>query len=579
MTTHSTRFSLLLGTSVVAAAAQAQVSTFDTAANQVLIPSVSVGSATYRDVTLQHQGNLRFTLLSARPQVGSGPGVANFDAASGLLSLPAVKVGEQTYVDVRMQADASFQFSVTAATAVPQSLTDALKAFAASYDALWATAVPANGTARMSMHDACWLDVGRNRAWVVADTDADLAAYRAQQAYQIGRKTSNVQVRAIRDLTNPDGSTRQEVDIQWDVAFQDGSSILASTNTVISGSSAGSAGCSAPQTGTALRFYGDRQLVQTALRSRNMRDERHSLSTGAALSPAVNHRRSVQFQVSDPLGHATYVIVSGPGPSAVVNNVVVPFSLKMLSPRILRSAPELSGRNGNFLNWLDDDGFRFCRIAGSGTPVAAIADCAVNGATSFDYGTTTATPTASADQLFDDLGFVAGGVYRFDVYNDDGWKTVNGHAGKTPIATYHAELTQLPYTFVEMAGSSGSGKFPKLSFPALSLQQLASVTTSTSSSTITVQWTAPEALSDGAVMRLGQTWSFHNGAKFGNPSGAFYPAYRTLTEHFPASTATRSSAFPVRAKTADQASKSYAEYSTLHTDRSTRQILSVFSLQ
>jgi hypothetical protein len=56
-----------------------------------------------------------------------------------------------------------------------------------------------------------------------------------------------------------------------------------------------------------------------------------------------------------------------------------------------------------------------------------------------------------ADQGFASQGWGAGGIYRFDVYNDDRWKTVNGHVNKTPIATYFDALQRLPYTFVEMA--------------------------------------------------------------------------------------------------------------------------------
>jgi hypothetical protein len=278
------------------------------------------------------------------------------------------------------------------------------------------------------------------------------------------------------------------------------------------------------------------------------------------------------------MGNATHVVVSGPGPGATVGGASVPFSLKLISPRLLRSAPELLGRPGNYLNWLDDDLWRYCRAAGSGTPVAAIADCTGLGATSFETGVTTGTPNATADQSFSNLGWVEGGVYRFDVYNDDGWKTVNGQAGKTPIATYYNTLDRLPYPFVEMA-ASGSNRFAHLSFGGMSPAQVQANAVSATPAPMNVSWTLPAPLSDGRRFGLAQVNEFHQGPQIGNPAGAPNPAYRWTISSYPASTATTIPAWAVTAKPADQLSKSYFEFTLLYSDRTERQLLSTVSFQ
>jgi alpha-tubulin suppressor-like RCC1 family protein len=101
----------------IAGTAQAEVALFDGASGLVTIPSVSVGSATYVDVTLRHNGNLTFTLQGATLQTpNQGPGVATYDLATGVLAIPNVLVGCGTYTDVRLANNGSFTFSVQAAT-------------------------------------------------------------------------------------------------------------------------------------------------------------------------------------------------------------------------------------------------------------------------------------------------------------------------------------------------------------------------------------------------------------------------------------------------------------------------------
>ena len=557
----------------------AQVATFDAAQNLVTLPSVDVGGVTYQPVTLRHQGNFVFTLQDALREDTAAPGSARYDLASGVLHIPAVRVGVTTYLDVELRNTGNFSFALQAARELPAATLAAVQAFVAAYDATWASAPPVDGQARVAHFDACYLGDGRTRARVAADTDADLATYRAAEAYQVGRQTRNLQVLAVRERTNADGSARQEIDLQYDIAYADGSVQAARLNTLISGSSAGTPACVQAQAGTALRFFGNQQQLQVQVRARNQRDQRRGLSNGAALAPAVNYRRSVSFGINDPQNLATYAVVSGPGPSVVVDGVTVPFSLKFIAPRLLRDAPELQGKNGNYLNWLDDDGWRYCRVDGGTLPVASRADCVGQGATSYEWGVTTANPNASADQSFDAQGWVLGGSYRFDIYADDGWKTVNGHAGKTPIATYWTTLDALPYTFVEMAGGSSGDKFPRMGFGALSFGQVASNAAQATPQALGVNWTSLAGLSDHRAFRLAQAWEFNSGPKAGNASGVGFPAYRNLGAFYPASTASSVAAWPTQPLTSGQARKSYFEYTLLYSDRGNAQILSTLSFQ
>ena len=538
------------------ASACAQVTSFDAASNLVTIPSVSVGAATYTNVTLQHLGNYVFTLTGATEQKPAAPGVASYDAVTRVLSLPAVRVGDTTYLDVTLQDNGSFVLTLLGASVLPPSLAAEVAAFAKASEDLFATAVPASAAARFALTDSCWANNGRTRTNAIADWETNAAAYAARDAYLVGRKIQNIQVLAVRDRLNADGSSRREVDVQWDVVHRDGSVARASKETLISGSSSGTPGCTTPQTGTALRALGNQQLVQTSVRANNLREQRYSIANGAALSPAVRFRREVQFQITDPMGNATYVIVRGPGPTNTIDGVVYPFSMKFLSPRLLRSAPELQGKAGNFLNWMDDDGFRNCRLASGAVPVVHIVDCVADGAPSNNWGWgPVATADATADQGFAAQGWVAGGVYRFDVYNDDGWKTVNGHAGKTPIATYHATLDRLPYTFVEMAD-----RYPVIDLGGLSGAQLAANANSATPAPLSLGWTRPATPPQWPLHHLYQVWEFHQGAKIGNPGTTFNPAYRTLTRAYPGTTATSTTSFPVTPRLPDQSSKTYTEY-------------------
>ncbi len=553
-------------------AATAQVTVYDVATNVVTIPSVSVGSSTYTQVTLLDVGNYTFTLQGATEQKPAAPGVATYEPASGLLTIPAVRLGTETYLDVKLLDMGNYVFSLQSATLLPQATIDEIQSFMASFDALWASAVPANGAVATSLNDTCYRSNGRTRAWLVADFDEDPATTRASEAYRIGARRINIQVLALRTLGNADGSTRREVDIQYDIAYKDGSTAGAVVETLISGNSAGSPGCSSAQAGTAWRFYGDQRLVGFSLQPRITREQRYSITTGLSLSPAVRYRRDIRVNVTDPLATSKYVVVSGPGPAATINGVSVPWSWKMVSPFLMRSAPELAGKASNYANWLDEDSFRYCGIAGTGTPVASASDCLAYGAPGDNWGIGyTSTPNAAADQQFASQGWVAGGVYRLDVYNDDGWKTVNGHAGSTPIATYYETLTTLPRGFVEMAGSgaapTANDNFARLNLGALGATGVRSNGMSATPAPISLSWNLQPSLSTTQPFRLLQGWEYIEGLKTGVVSPAAWPKLRVLTRTYPGPAATSFATWPVVPVPTGMASRSYFEYMLYHVDR------------
>ncbi|WP_144290224.1 hypothetical protein [Ideonella sp. A 288] len=560
---------------LVGATAQAQVTTYDADTNVVTIPSVSVGTASYTNVTLRNRGEFVFELLGATEQKPAAPGMARYDVGTRVLTLPAVKVGAATFLDVTLKDVGNYVFTLQTATELSASVTAELEAFARELERQFAAGVPPTGVARMALTDNCWRNNGRTRGNFIADYDINIAAYAQRDAFAIGRTVRNLQVLALRNGVNPDGSTRREIELQYDLFYRDGT-VQRDTQTLISGSSFGTPGCGVAQNSPALRALGNQQLVQTAVRANNLRDERYSLASGNALSPAVQYRREVQFQIVDPMGNANYVIVTGPGPTTTIDGTVHPFSLKFLSPRLLMSAPELQGKPGNFVNWLDTDGFRNCRLASGALPVVAVVDCVAQGATNSSWGFGfTANANAASDQSFAAQGWVAGGVYRFDVYADDGWKTVNGHVGKTPIGTYHATLDRLPYTFVEMAD-----KYPRIDLGGMSTAQLAANATSASPTPLSIAWTRPGLLPSGRSMHLFQGWEFHQGAQVGNAGGAFNPAFRTINFTYPGTTATSTSGFPVTAARPGQNGKSYTEYNLYYAEPGTfNSIQSRISLQ
>ncbi len=450
------------------------------------------------------------------------------------------------------------------------------KAFLAVFESSFATSVPGTGATRNAFSDSCYLDDGYTKPVSIALIDADPALSVQQNKYRIGSTRTNVKVLADRVTTNADGSKRRELDIKYDVNYTDGTAYsdadTAVVTTLISGSSSGSvmasaALCTTPQTGSNFRFYGNRAVVTAVVRPWNQRDQRYSLANGAPLSSAVDYSKYIQFRIADPGNFAKYAIVKGPGlPSS---------GYKMLSVRILRADPLLAGKNSNYIDWLDTDSFRICRNSTNGR-AADVADCAGVGARSTTLGAFNLAPTL-ADSTFDAIGFAAGGAYTIAVYNDDGWKTVNGQVAQTPIATNTRTLRSLPYSAVALAGSGvTSDLFPRFT-SSLTPVQIAATFSSKLAGTTDLSWTALGTLPDVGKFGLLDLYTFEEGRASAGLS--FYPASRRSISVYPAAAALTAPGFVIPAASSVLVTPTYAEFGVEYNDRNTRFISSIVSFE
>ena len=424
----------------------------------------------------------------------------------------------------------------------------------------------------------------------IATIDADSAQYVASNAYRIGSTRTNVRVVAERNITNADGSTRKETDILYDINYTDGSIDKDAQNTMVTGSTFGL--CATPQSSADARFLGNQRVVDVFVRARNERFEQYSKATGAPNSNGnvALYSNLLQFGIADPQGIAAYATVTGPG-SFNINGVTTTFSVKLLSPRLLKSDPLLAAKNGNFSNWKADDTFRFCRtpatISGNAnSPIPASATDCTLGASNNGIGRTLGVNSfgansfqiQSTDQSFANIGFVVGGTYTFKIYNDDGWKTVNGETGRTPIATYTAVNDSLPYILAEMVGTNGIGdhKFAKLISSSLTPPEIATVLSSSVPSSLSITWSAPVVQADNRVFRFTEVGEFFQGAKTGNPSG-FFPAERYYKPTYFSGNTTSASQVVITGTPSSIQNKSYAEFSLNYTDRNSGRIASYIS--
>lgn len=367
--------------------------------------------------------------------------------------------------------------------------------------------------------DKCSINNGYTRETGRAYREANPLLSALYNRYRIGSTRTNVEVLAERTSTNPDGSSRRELDVKYKVSYTDGTSTDPSTEgitTLISGSSQGSVfgpgrNCTVPQVGSNLRFFGNRKIVDARIRPWNTRNERYNLADGAALASAVDYSKWIQFRFSDPSKFAKYMVVNGPG---------LPGSgMKLLSPRIQRDPALFAGKRGNFVDWQDDDSFRICRSS-SGGVAASDADCNVYGAQSTNRGAFNRTP-ALADSEFDSHGFVAGGVYTVKVYNDDGWIGVNGHAAQTPIATYSVTLHHLPYSAVALAGSGvDNDLYPRMT-TSISKADLATAFRTKSGFTTNLNFTAIGTMPDAVKFGWGDIYAYIEGDAAGVTSTPF----------------------------------------------------------
>ena len=419
---------------------------------------------------------------------------------------------------------------------------------------MFATAVPTTGAATFALTDGCRLADGRSKAYSVADFDADPLVVASRQS-DVGSARGNVKVLAERTSANADGTSRREIDIKFDTTYKDGSKFVSPADTVpdetiISGSSAGAkladgSACTTPDSKSDWRFYGNREVVRTALSAANERIERTLLATGLPASPQVVYSKYVNLLVSDPAKVATYAIITGPG-LGLGTSAGTPGSIKLLSPRLLREAPELAGKRRNVIDFRDIDNFSFCSNAtGDNAAPAATADCVANGAVGPSYGPQGNSSAAALDTAFANLNINAGDTYTFAIYNDDGWKTVNGQADKTPIATYTNILRAPPFSAATLAGTGvTTDLFARVSSSTKTSAEIATAIKAKAAISTDATWSLPGTMPDGRLTQMFDSYVFEQGNA--NNNGTTFPRSRQFYLSYPGAQATSAKfTFPV----------------------------------
>ena len=426
-------------------------------------------------------------------------------------------------------------------------------------EALVAQRMPDGGAERYSLVDACYLGNGSTKDMLVANWSA---AQAQNTAYLVGRKMANVQVLAERKTTNADGSARHEVDIGYDEQYTDGTAVTGQTETLVAGSTSGA--CATPQTGEALRELGNRRAVSVGLVSRNRLQVRRKLADGQPDAQQYRLWREVQFSLTDPAKAATYAVVSWASGRAGV----APYSLKLLSPRIARDAAEMQGVPGN-ANWMDGDSFRNCRSnANNDEANAATADCTKLGFGADTWGNYVtrfdAEGFAAGDTRFANWSLDKAGVeVTFAIYADDGWKTVNGQQGKTPIATYAVKIKNASYPFAQFSEES----VPRFLDISPSEAEIAAAFQA-GGGTAQTELQAAKPPAGGLPMVRSSLYSYRQGPKAASATG---PA-TVRTASMPGTVAAdgKTATIPFGGKPEGAAATTYAEFGLTYTDRNGR---------
>ena len=174
----------------------------------------------------------------------------------------------------------------TASTGVALTLA---KAFLGSYDTSIATAIPATGATALALNDGCSLNNGTSKTLAISDYDADTLRVASRQ-FEVGSIRSAISVTAERTITNANNTVRREIDVQYVIDYLDGTKDEKATQTLITGSSAGStladgSACAASQDSADLRFFGNRKIANTFVNASNERLQRALLSNGSDAAP------------------------------------------------------------------------------------------------------------------------------------------------------------------------------------------------------------------------------------------------------------------------------------------------------
>lgn len=100
------------------ASAAAQIAVYDTAAGLVRIPSAAVGSSVFTQLALKDLGGLRFVLQAATLESPAAtPPFATFDGTTAILTVPVLNVGSFNFTNVTLQHVGDLVFTVLGGTA------------------------------------------------------------------------------------------------------------------------------------------------------------------------------------------------------------------------------------------------------------------------------------------------------------------------------------------------------------------------------------------------------------------------------------------------------------------------------
>lgn len=364
--------------------------------------------------------------------------------------------------------------------------------------------------------DGCYMHNGYTRAAEVQRFDDD-PQVRDFTNRKRGSTRRDSEVLAERHSINPDGSSRREIDVRYERVNADGM-VQVILETFVQGSSSGTrwptGPCATPQVSQELRWLGNQRIVGASVTPRSIVLDRYKLADGTPHNPAQLFRSEIRFNVTDPGNFATYATITGPG---------IRGTYKLVSPRLLRSAPEFAGKIGNYVDWSDTEPFKACRNPTDANYAdAAVADCTANGASSNNWIATNVDP-AVVDQVFSGYGFVAAGTYTIQVYSDDGWKTVNGQAGKTPLATYVTRLNRLPASAAALS-AGGASAFPTLTLSLTPVQIATIIRTKSAGSLLATATQAAKV--DDQTLAWNSLYFFSQGRTAASTNSNFYPASR-----------------------------------------------------
>lgn len=392
----------------------------------------------------------------------------------------------------------------------------------ARMDGAVAADVPDSGEAALAFADGCFLEDGLSRAERVARFDADPQAGEALRD-QVGSTRELLGVRDLGTTTLTDGSTRRLMEVRYRIRYADGSVDQQWTADLVSGNTSGllmadGSVCATPTNDPGWRWIGNRRAAAFSVTASNTLGEYRSLQTGQVLDAAL-HSRVLRFNVADPTGRFTYAILTGPGLGPGGGSA----SIKMIAPRLKRDEAVFAGQWGHYLDLEDDDPFSICRDAEGAFAPAAEADCVQHGAVGAVLGGVDYADPAVLDADFASLRVRAGDVYTLALHDDDGWRAVNGQAGRSPVVTYTATLEGLPYEARALAGLGGTDGYPGWAELDPDAVAAAASASQLGSWTQRVRWIAPPTAPDGATLGLGHVATYRDGRV---TAGAAYPAVR-----------------------------------------------------